>query len=149
MDKERFGAGNLGLYGILLFFNTHHCNEYCEQLNLVHPKEVSKLASDFSLFSEVKISKNKNQLVQKVCELCRLPYHLTYKEFIEKRINAREFWCEPCTQKRNASMKKGLCEICGQEYQCSAYYYRMKKSDVPVLCYPCRKQDRERMRKEI
>mmetsp|Transcript_30140 Transcript_30140/g.29424 ORF Transcript_30140/g.29424 Transcript_30140/m.29424 type:complete len:82 (-) Transcript_30140:352-597(-) len=63
IDQDRFGSGNLGLYGILLFFNTHVCNEFCHQLNLIHPREVFRLPGDFQLFSDIKISKNRNQPV--------------------------------------------------------------------------------------
>lgn len=29
IDKSKFGKGNLGYEGILMFFNSHNCNEYC------------------------------------------------------------------------------------------------------------------------
>jgi hypothetical protein len=50
MDKKKFGKGNLGYEGILMFFLSHTCNEYCRFLGLVHPKNVEILPSDFALF---------------------------------------------------------------------------------------------------
>ncbi len=40
LDEKRFGSGNLGYEGILKFFYTHRCNQYCEALRLVHPSGV-------------------------------------------------------------------------------------------------------------
>ena len=60
------------------------------------------------------------------------------KEYLEKKVNAREFWCHDCTYKRNNSMKHGTCVVCNSEFKCSAYYYEMKRSEFPDKCYPCR-----------
>jgi vacuole morphology and inheritance protein 14 len=29
LDRSRFGKGNLGYKGMMMFFNSHHCNEHC------------------------------------------------------------------------------------------------------------------------
>jgi len=52
LDYKRFGKGNLGYEGILKFFATHHCNAYCTQLGLVHPKSAGNLPNDFNFFND-------------------------------------------------------------------------------------------------
>jgi len=64
-------------------------------------------------------------------------------------MQEKEFWCFDCTTKRNSSMKKGKCEDCSNEYQCSAYYYEMKRSDFPTQCFHCRVAERAQKRYEL
>mmetsp|Transcript_12060 Transcript_12060/g.11932 ORF Transcript_12060/g.11932 Transcript_12060/m.11932 type:complete len:249 (+) Transcript_12060:992-1738(+) len=79
VDQERFGSGNLGLYGILLYFDTHICNEFCKKLNLIHPREVKKLPENFDIFGNLDFSKITHtsshkaarKKVTKLCELCK------------------------------------------------------------------------------
>lgn len=49
LDNARFGKGNLGYKGMLMFFNTHHCNEHCKALGLLNPREQNDLSADFKL----------------------------------------------------------------------------------------------------
>lgn len=54
-----------------MFFNTHICNEYCEFLDLVNPRETSDLSPDFKLLPQVKIPKSNSNMVHKLCDLCK------------------------------------------------------------------------------
>ncbi|KAL4477124.1 hypothetical protein ABPG72_008858 [Tetrahymena utriculariae] len=47
-----YGQGDLGYEGMLKFFHTHHCNEYCERLNLIHPILQGKFPKTFDFFSD-------------------------------------------------------------------------------------------------
>jgi hypothetical protein len=38
LDLNKFGKGNRGYLGMLMFFNTHRCNEHCRALNLKDPR---------------------------------------------------------------------------------------------------------------
>ncbi len=42
MYKQRFGDTNYGKFGILRFFSTHKCNEYCRELLLTDPRELKR-----------------------------------------------------------------------------------------------------------
>ena len=39
IDYTRFGKGNLGYEGILKFFFSHKCNQFCKDLGLVNPQD--------------------------------------------------------------------------------------------------------------
>jgi len=40
--KQRFGKTNCGKLGMIRFFMTHKCNDYCKKLHLIHPKDIDK-----------------------------------------------------------------------------------------------------------
>jgi len=40
--KERFGQTNHGKLGMIRFFMTHECNDYCKMLHLIDPNSISK-----------------------------------------------------------------------------------------------------------
>ncbi len=54
LDKSKYGKGNLGYQGILMFFNSHNCNEYCKFLGLVNPRQTCALPPKFQLFNSPK-----------------------------------------------------------------------------------------------
>jgi len=54
MDADRFDSGNFGYEGILKFFDSHECNEFCSALNLVHPKDCDKVNDEYSFYSSKK-----------------------------------------------------------------------------------------------
>jgi len=38
--KQQFGGTNHGKLGMIRFFMTHQCNDYCKMLHLIHPKSI-------------------------------------------------------------------------------------------------------------
>jgi hypothetical protein len=46
-------------------------------------------------------------------------------------------------------MEKGWCEVCGNGFKSSAYWFKMKRTDFPVKCGGCRKEAREKMRDNL
>ncbi len=40
LDEGKFGAGNLGYRGMLMYFHTHDCNSHCKALGLINPKSI-------------------------------------------------------------------------------------------------------------
>lgn len=75
MDPKRFGKGNLGYIGMLKFFLTHNCNEYCKKLGLVNPK-VNETIDEDSVFFQNKVEepKDENQKINTLCDLCRTSF---------------------------------------------------------------------------
>ena len=151
LDKSRFGKGNLGYQGMLMFFNTHQCNEHCASLGLVNPRLTKILPSDFVLIKNPDEDKQvySQDAVHKLCDLCRKPFQTTYEHYVSQRSQGFELWCDDCTTKRNDSMKKGKCVMCSKEFKSSAYWFLMKKTDFPDKCSACRLANRDRMRKEL
>jgi len=41
--KQRFGKTNHGKLGMIRFFMTHECNEYCKMLHLIHPNSINDI----------------------------------------------------------------------------------------------------------
>ena len=150
LDKHRFGKGNLGYEGILMFFNTHTCNEYCKTLGLVNPRLHSKLPDNFELVKEIEDAPAEpTSQVNKLCDLCRKGFKVAYQHYVDQRSKGFELWCNPCTKKRNESMKPGTCCMCGAGFKSSAYWFQMKKTDFPDKCSACRLANRDRMRREL
>eukprot|EP00826_Nyctotherus_ovalis_P043675 TRINITY_DN4627_c0_g1_i2.p1 TRINITY_DN4627_c0_g1~~TRINITY_DN4627_c0_g1_i2.p1 ORF type:complete len:298 (+),score=121.49 TRINITY_DN4627_c0_g1_i2:25-894(+) len=46
LHAERFGETNHGRVGMLRFFKTHECNDYCKRLGLTNSKEIGKDKAD-------------------------------------------------------------------------------------------------------
>jgi Alpha-kinase family len=38
LDLEKFGRGNMGYFGMLMFFSSHRCNRHCKSLGLIDPR---------------------------------------------------------------------------------------------------------------
>jgi hypothetical protein len=84
LDKHRFGKGNLGYEGILMFFNTHICNEFCQFLGLVNPRDTGELRDDFRLLPDIEIlASSHGRTVSKLCDLCRGPIKVNYYRYME------------------------------------------------------------------
>jgi len=62
--KEQFGQTNHGKLGIIRFFMTHECNDYCKKLHLIHPKSIDD-ATIQSVKEEHKGRKTLNHLYKK------------------------------------------------------------------------------------
>jgi vacuole morphology and inheritance protein 14 len=78
INKKKFGKGNLGIEGILLFFDSHVCNEYCEYLGLINPKACSKLPPNFELFKEAPEPSHPGSRLLKLCDICKHPFEVSY-----------------------------------------------------------------------
>ena len=76
LDRKRFGGGNLGYLGMLMFFNTHECNENCKALGLINPRNKSELPANFTLVTDPEkgVVKRNYEKVHKLCDLCRNPF---------------------------------------------------------------------------
>jgi hypothetical protein len=134
---------------MLMFFNTHQCNEHCQKLGLLNPRLTDKVPDNFTLIatrSEEETSMPGNTRVHKLCDLCRKAFETTFAHYVEKRNKGFELWCNPCSQKRDETMKSAQCEKCRATFKSSAYWFLRKKTDFPTLCSACRLERRERMR---
>lgn len=62
LNYSKFGKGNCGYEGILKFFFSHKCNNYCKSLGLINPKIEGQLPKDFNFYSqEPVLSKEPNK----------------------------------------------------------------------------------------
>ena len=106
LDKYRFGKGNLGYLGMLMFFNTHVCNEHCRTLGLINPRETGMIPNEasFELIKDVDIEANPKKHVHKLCDLCKVPFYTTLEHYRNKRDQGFEVWCFACSKKREASV---------------------------------------------
>lgn len=82
LDRERFGKGNLGYQGILMFFNTHQCNDHCRALGLVNPRMTTSLSANFRLISSPEEARDAAERVHKLCDLCRKPHETTFGHYV-------------------------------------------------------------------
>ena len=62
--KEQFGQTNHGKLGMIRFFMSHQCNEYCKKLHLMDAKSINK-ATIQSMKEENKVGKALNHLYEK------------------------------------------------------------------------------------
>ena len=76
LDKHRFGKGNLGYLGMLMFFNTHECNEHCHNLGLINPRKTAEIPNynNFQIIKDTEYEGNPSQKVHKLCDLCKKPF---------------------------------------------------------------------------
>ena len=155
IEKKRFGKGNLGIFGIVKFFVSHNCNYFCEKLNLVNPQNNIKdetLEENVSAFFLNKITKPmKNELLYKLCDLCRKPYQIYSETYYFNRRKFPELYCKFCEQEKNREMKEGKCceESCQKTFKYSVFWFKMKRTDAPIRCHNCRLLYRNKMREEL
>lgn len=150
MDSKKYGKGNLGYLGMIKFFLTHTCNQYCLALNLIHPKKYEKeLDDNFDFFmNKIKIPLDKNKLVNKCCDLCKGPAVFTeYFLYKMKRIG-RECFCYTCLENIKNTVVNTECKICKKEFVASKYGFKLKRMEFPLNCSECRKDNRKRLRQE-
>ena len=75
LDKHRFGKGNLGYLGMLMFFNTHECNDHCKNLGLINPRKTVNVSDgDYELIKDTDYEADLSQQVHKLCDLCKKPF---------------------------------------------------------------------------
>jgi len=148
LNKKKFGKGNLGYYGMMKFFLTHCCNEYCELLELVHPRKKKKIDSSFDFFVEKYKAPRNDDETYVLCDLCRKPFLAASQLQFEKKTACQEIYCEPCDKERQETMLQEYCIDCGKSFYSSEYWFKMKRTDFPVRCSRCRLENRNRLRKE-
>jgi len=68
--KNRFGETNHGRIGIIRFFQTHKCNDYCKKLSLSDPREVdmSKIKEIRAKFESEKGLDHLNEILESLIE---------------------------------------------------------------------------------
>ena len=149
LDTKRFGAGNLGYFGMIKFFITHNCNKYCKSLGLLHPKDAPKLPDNFSFFID-KFSKPKKDVpLNKICELCNKQFCIGSLQYYEKKKEFHEVYCKNCYLSISVQVVEKSCVECKKNYQSSSYWYFMKRMEIPERCSDCRKREREALRKKL
>lgn len=149
LDKKRFGSGNMGYPGIVKFFLSHKCNYYCKELGLISPKENCKIPMNCNFFTlEIKEPK-KNEIINKICDLCQKTYKISSFTYFENRKKFPECYCDHCQKEKNATMSKGRCIDCKQDFRSSEYWFIMKRTDFPIRCPNCRRANRDKMRSEL
>jgi len=150
INQRKFGKGNLGYYGILKFFLTHYCNEYCMKLNLVHPRKKIEIKDDFSFFVDKYIIPNYDfEIITRLCDLCRLPMDITAGEAFKKRKVCEEIFCRVCIKGIKSTLKEEKCIDCNEIFKASEFGFKMKRTDFPQRCGICRLKHRNRLREEL
>ena len=134
---------------MMKFFLTHYCNDYCKQLDLIHPRKKFVINSSFNFFVEsYNFPLKPYDEIYKLCDLCRSPFLNGAEKLYYKKIACQETYCKDCDNKRVNSNKQGICIDCNSSFRSSEYWFMMKRTDFPVRCSKCRLENRNRMRKE-
>lgn len=141
LDNKKFGKGNLGYIGIMKFFMSHICNEYCRKLNLFHPKKYIEINSEFDFFIEKYIPPPADLIVYKVCDLCLKPFKIQAKKLYENKKKCWDSFCDSCDDKRKNSFVKAKCEKCNWIFVSSDYFYKIKREEFPKICQKCKIDD--------
>ena len=150
LDKSKFGQGNLGYFGIIKFFLSHRCNKYCNDLGLVHPKKAVKIDEKFNFFVDnYELPDQKYRVINKLCDLCRNSFKMSAIDVYYKKVQCKENYCDDCSYQMKSTMKRGYCIDCNASFNSSIYWFNMKRTDFPVRCGPCRKTNRDKMRKDL
>eukprot|EP00825_Cyclidium_porcatum_P036758 TRINITY_DN3946_c0_g1_i1.p1 TRINITY_DN3946_c0_g1~~TRINITY_DN3946_c0_g1_i1.p1 ORF type:complete len:575 (-),score=85.89 TRINITY_DN3946_c0_g1_i1:473-2197(-) len=150
LNYTKFGKGNNGYEGIMKFFLTHKCNQYCKKLGLITPKTDGQLPKDFNFFQQqVEYPQDPSKKISVLCDLCRQPFQIQAKIYYDKVMNSQEKYCNSCDVKRKNTMKDGKCCDCGKSFRSSEYWFLMKRTDFPVRCSDCRRKLREKKRQDL
>jgi hypothetical protein len=150
LDQSRFGDGNLGYYGMISFFLNHKCNKYCEQLKLVHPIKDEKIPRDFDFFEDRLVRPViPDEILNKICDLCRNHFPLKAISYYYQKLDYPEMYCRNCDVSMKKSMKEGTCIDCKAPFRSSEFWFKMKRTDFPVRCSPCRLLLRNKMRQSL
>ena len=155
IDKKRFGKGNLGIIGMMKFFLSHSCNFYCQNLNLINPKNnenqetIQPILREF--FQNSLKKPNNNDIINKLCDLCRKTYQIPSENYYYSRKKYPELYCKNCEFAKSHNMKEAVCceSDCHKTYKYSVFWFKMKRTDPPTRCSQCRLKNRNKMRKEL
>lgn len=140
VQGDIFGRGNLSKNGITAFFVTHECNAIYKTLGLRSPKGTSSekkedVASKSA--ADVPTDKREDKLMTCSCPLCGRLATVMHSKFIAEYRKNREVYCESCTRKVSVREPR-LCNLCGSDFNISAYWYLMKGMDPPASCKTCK-----------
>ena len=137
LDKKRFGKGNLGFPGMISYFNSHNCNDFCKHLDLIHPKfdEFSKFPKfeAYNFFQDFyKVPVVPDKLIPILCDLCKDSFLISASGFAEHRKIYDEIFCPDCNQQIEETKQNNKGRVCS-DFECkkklnfSSFYYRMKR----------------------
>ncbi|EAR97192.2 MHCK/EF2 kinase domain protein (macronuclear) [Tetrahymena thermophila SB210] len=143
LDQEKFGDGNLGYEGILRFFSTHECNDYCRKLQLIHPFEQSQIPLNNTFFLEFNnsdqnsIADDSQALMSQLCDICQSASSFSIKQIIESKKNNTRLVCFGCIEQIKKTTFSKKCVQCPQQLQFSTYECIQLRRDAPPLCTSC------------
>ena len=142
LDKRKFGSGNLGYYGIIKFFLSHFCNDYCRALNLIDPKFYSEIPKEFSFFIDSYEQPGYKQF-SVICEICHLKCQTNSHSYYENRLKFPEIYCKYCIKRISEKIKEATCSDCKNIFSFSSYWYFEKRMDPPYKCSKCRNLNKQ------
>ncbi|KAL4441752.1 hypothetical protein ABPG74_008749 [Tetrahymena malaccensis] len=141
LDQEKFGDGNLGYEGILRFFSTHECNNYCKKLQLIHPLEQNQIPLNNYFFSEHTNQENlinDSQTLQiLLCDICQITSTFSNKQIVESKKNNQRLVCKSCIEQIKKTTFSKKCAQCPDQLQFSTYECILLRRDAPPLCSKC------------
>lgn len=138
LDLSKFGEGNLGYFGMMKFFMTHYCNKYCTQLKLIHPRKNLIIDEKFDFFIDKLERPPYNDIIFKLCDLCRKPFHTFTNTIFYKKADCHELCCKDCYDMLYSSTTNIVCSDCKTSFSSSQYRCLMKRMDLPTKCTKCR-----------
>lgn len=145
VNMKRFGSGNMGYVGMLKFFMTHVCNEYCKKLNLIDPRAEESTFFDPEFYNYLDEMPETDEMIMKICDLCQKPYKINNQKYYEVRLKYYEVYCFQCRRMKSTYQKK-KCIDCQYPFWFSGYWFYMKRTENPIRCEVCRKKNRDKLR---
>lgn len=142
IDSKKFGKGNLGYVGIMKFFLTHQCNDFCKKLELIHPKSKINIGSDYDFFVDKFVPPIEDKLINKICDICLKPYMASTKDLYDKKKKCWDSFCTQCELKRKSTFTEGKCVKCHWKFKSSAFIYQMRREEFPKTCQKCTTETR-------
>ena len=152
LDENRFDSGNFGYEGILNFFQSHKCNKYCKDLNLIHPvdsKTVDPAYTFYNAKEELQRPSDPHKIINKLCDLCKNPLVTTAGTFYRTKLDKCPMWCPNCSKENKRTKHIGTCADCKGEIRQSMHWYKMMRHDPHERCYGCRVKQRAKLRLEL
>jgi hypothetical protein len=149
LNPKKFGDGNFGYVGMMKYFMTHHCNKYCKQLELIHPRQSYKIDINYKFFVDKYKKPDATTRQHTLCDLCREPYMALALDIYNNKKKCWENFCDGCNNKRKGSFKGASCSMCKKFFKSSAYVYKMKRTDFPDKCQKCTQENRNELRGEF
>lgn len=146
INLKRFGAGNQGFLGMNKFFMTHFCNEYCKKLNLIDPRVEQHSLFKKEFYYNYEGMPQTDETIIKLCDLCKKPSEINNKDYFEWRLKFDEVYCFSCQKKKGSTYQKKKCKDCREFFWFSPYWFHMKRSENPIRCVICRKDNRDKLR---